>query len=120
MQNLTSIMTSEPALEKKKKALNLEEKEKIYLFVFDKDMDKSWWNSSSKTQSYQRDSIIPYQKIHNFRHFMDFSRCFKIMKKKTKERSSFYASRIRPRRITDVIVKDVLLNLSLSHFYTSY
>ena len=61
-------------VEKKlKKASNPEEKEKPTCFVFDKDMDKSLVEFLIKKLNLtKRDSIIPGQKIHNFRHFMDF------------------------------------------------
>jgi polyphosphate kinase len=65
----------------------------------------------------KRDSIIPGQKIHNFRHFMDFPDVFKNYEKPI-ERSSFTHPEFdHEGRITDVIVKkDVLLTFPYHTF----
>ena len=65
----------------------------------------------------KKDSIIPGQKIHNFRHFMDFPDVFKEYKKPI-ERTSFpHPEFDNQDRITDVITKkDILLTFPYHTF----
>lgn len=97
--------------EKIEKGIKSRRKGKPTRFVFDKDMDKSLVEFLIKKLNLsKKDSIIPGQKIHNFRHFMDFPDVFKDYKKPI-ERTSFQHPEFdNQERITDVITKkDVLL-----------
>jgi polyphosphate kinase len=104
--------------EKIEKGIKSRRKGKPTRFVFDKNMDKALLEFLIKKLNLtKKDSIIPGQKIHNFRHFMDFPNVFKNYEQPV-ERSSF----IHPEfdhegRITDVILKkDVLLTFPYHHF----
>jgi polyphosphate kinase len=67
--------------EKIEKGIKSRRKGKPTRFVFDKDMDKSLVEFLIKKLNLsKKDSIIPGQKIHNFRHFMDFPDVFKNIK----------------------------------------
>ena len=105
-------------VEKIEKGIKSRRKGKPTRFVFDKDMDKSLVEFLIKKLNLtKRDSIIPGQKIHNFRHFMDFPDVFKNYEKPI-ERSSFTHPEFdHEGRITDVIVKkDVLLTFPYHTF----
>lgn len=101
------------------KAVNDRRKGKPTRFVFDRDMDKALLEFLiSKLKLTQKDSIIPGQKIHNFKHFMDFPDVFPT-KKTPKERTSFLHQDFEnQKRVTDVVLKkDVLLTFPY-HKYT--
>ena len=104
--------------EKIEKGIKSRRKGKPTRFVFDKDMDKSLVEFLiKKLDLSKKDSIIPGQKIHNFRHFMDFPDVFKEYKKPI-ERTSFpHPEFDNQDRITDVITKkDVLLTFPYHTF----
>ena len=104
--------------EKIEKGIKSRRKGKPTRFVFDKDMDKSLVEFLIKKLDFsKKDSIIPGQKIHNFRHFMDFPDVFKEYKKPI-ERTSFpHPEFDNQDRITDVITKkDVLLTFPYHTF----
>ena len=104
--------------EKIEKGIKSRRKGKPTRFVFDKDMDKSLVEFLiKKLDLSKKDSIIPGQKIHNFRHFMDFPDVFKEYKKPI-ERTSFpHPEFDNQDRITDVITKkDILLTFPYHTF----
>ena len=104
--------------EKIEKGIKSRRKGKPTRFVFDKDMDKSLVEFLiKKLDLSKKDSIIPGQKIHNFRHFMDFPDVFKEYKKPI-ERTSFPHPEFKnDKRITDVITqKDILLTFPYHTF----
>src|SRR5690606_39164566 len=106
-------------VEKIEKGIKNRRKGKPTRFVFDKDMDSALVAFLIKKLNLsKKDSIIPGQKIHNFKHFMDFPKVFKS-EKPLKERSPFdhpdFAGR---QRISDVLVKkDVLLSFPYHTFH---
>ncbi|NGM64044.1 polyphosphate kinase 1 [Sphingobacterium sp. SGR-19] len=105
-------------VEKIEKGIKNRRKGKPTRFVFDKDMDSSLVTFLIKKLNLsKKDSIIPGQKIHNFKHFMSFPKIFKS-EKPAVERSSFdhpdFAGR---QRVSDVLVKkDVLLSFPYHTF----
>ena len=104
--------------EKIEKGIKSRRKGKPTRFVFDKDMDKSLVEFLIKKLNLsKKDSIIPGQKIHNFRHFMDFPDVFKDYKKPI-ERTTFPHPEFKnDKRITDVITqKDILLTFPYHTF----
>lgn len=104
--------------EKIEQGIKSRRKGKPTRFVFDKDMDKSLVEFLIKKLNLsKKDSIIPGQKIHNFRHFMDFPDVFKDYKK-PEERTTFSHPEFdHQKRITDVITqKDVLLSFPYHNF----
>ena len=104
--------------EKIEKGIKSRRKGKPTRFVFDKDMDKSLVEFLIKKLNLsKKDSIIPGQKIHNFRHFMDFPDVFKDYKKPI-ERTSFHHPEFdNQERITDIITqKDILLTFPYHTF----
>ncbi len=106
-------------VEKIEKGIKNRRKGKPTRFIFDKDMDSSLVAFLIKKLNLsKKDSIIPGQKIHNFKHFMDFPKIFKS-EKPTKERSSFIHPDFAGRqRISDVVVKkDVLLSFPYHTFH---
>ena len=97
--------------EKIEKAIKSRRKGKPTRFIFDKDMDKKLVEFLiKKLKLSQRDSIIAGQKIHNFKHFMDFPDILR-REKTPKERSSFpHPAFDSSARISDIILeKDVML-----------
>ena len=67
----------------------------------------------------KKDSIIPGQKIHNFRHFMDFPDVFKAYHKPVERTAFIHPEFANKQRVTDVIIKkDVLLTFPY-HSYDS-
>lgn len=104
--------------EKIEKGIKSRRKGKPTRFVFDKNMDKALVGFLiRKLNLSQKDSIIPGQKIHNFRHFMDFPNVFKNYEQPA-ERSSFTHPELGyESRITEVILKkDILLSFPYHHF----
>ncbi|NGF57404.1 polyphosphate kinase 1 [Parapedobacter sp. SGR-10] len=100
------------------KAVKNRRKGKPTRFVFDKDMDQKLVEYLIKKLNLsKKDSIIPGQKIHNFKHFMDFPEVF-AKYHTPKERTSFVHPLFKgQQRITDVIVQqDVLLSLPYHTF----
>lgn len=106
-------------VEKIEKGIKNRRKGKPTRFVFDKDMDSLLVKFLIKKLNLsKKDSIIPGQKIHNFKHFMDFPKIFKS-EKPLKERTPFdhidFAAR---QRVSDVLVKkDVLLSFPYHNFH---
>ncbi|MFD2893147.1 polyphosphate kinase 1 [Sphingobacterium arenae] len=106
-------------VEKIEKGIKNRRKGKPTRFVFDKDMDSSLVAFLIKKLNLsKKDSIIPGQKIHNFKHFMDFPKIFES-EKQSKVRSSFVHPDFAGRqRISDVVVKkDVLLSFPYHTFH---
>ena len=105
-------------VEKISKGIKNRRKGKPTRFVFDKDMDQMLLEFLiRKLHLSKRDSIIPGQKIHNFKHFMDFPDVFKSYHKPF-ERTSFEHPDFRnAERVTDIILqKDVLLSFPYHQF----
>ncbi|MBE8714860.1 polyphosphate kinase 1 [Sphingobacterium hungaricum] len=106
-------------VEKIEKGIKNRRKGKTTRFVFDQEMDDKLLEFLIKKLNLsKKDSIIPGQKIHNFRHFMDFPNVFKLYKQ-TIERTSFYHPEFDGKqRVTDVIIKkDVLLSFPYHNFH---
>src|SRR5690606_19687692 len=100
------------------KAVKNRRKGKPTRFVYDQDMDEKLVEYLIKKLNLsKKDSIIPGQKIHNFKHFMDFPDVFTqnpIRKKCTPFLHPMFKGK---QRITDVIIKhDVLLSLPYHTF----
>ncbi|MFC6269055.1 polyphosphate kinase 1 [Frigoriflavimonas asaccharolytica] len=97
--------------EKIEKAVKSRRKGKPTRFIFDKDMNAELVKFLiTKLKLSQRDSIIAGQKIHNFKHFMDFPDI--LQKEETPiERTSFHHPAFEnSARITDILLKkDVML-----------
>lgn len=105
--------------EKIQKAVKTRRKGKPTRFVFDRDIDKALLEFLIKKLNLTaRDSIIPGQKIHNFKHFMDFPDVFKAIKKPIERTSFTHQDFTHGQRVTDVVLKkDVLLTFPY-HTYT--
>ncbi|SFT17264.1 polyphosphate kinase 1 [Sphingobacterium wenxiniae] len=106
-------------VEKIEKGIKNRRKGKPTRFVFDKDMDSSLIELLiKKLHLTKKDSIIPGQRIHNFKHFMSFPKVFKA-ESKPEERTSFDHPDIAGRqRISDVLLKkDVLLSFPYHNFH---
>lgn len=105
--------------DKIEKGIKSRRKGKPTRFIFDKEMDKALLEFLiRKLNLSKKDSIIPGQKIHNFRHFMDFPDVFKIDKKPVERTSFTHQAFENKERVTDVIIKkDVLLTFPY-HTYT--
>ena len=100
------------------KAVKSRRKGKPTRFVFDQEMDSNLVEFLIKKLNIsKKDSIIPGQKIHNFKDFMNFPTIFR-KDHKPKERSSFlHPDLVDQTRITDVITKkDVLLSFPYHTF----
>ena len=106
--------------EKIEKGIKSRRKGKPTRFVFDKDMDKSLVEFLIKKLNLsKKDSIIPGQKIHNFRHFMDFPDVFKAYQKPLERTTFIHPEFASKQRVTDVIIKkDILLTFPY-HSYDS-
>lgn len=97
--------------EKIAKAIKNRRKGKPTRFVYDEDMNPQLFDYLiRKLNLSKQDSIIPGDKIHNFKDFMDFPNVFK-KHTQPEERSSFlHPDLANKQRIADVITKkDVLL-----------
>lgn len=105
--------------DKIEKGIKSRRKGKPTRFVFDKEMDKALLEFLIKKLNLtKRDSIIPGQKIHNFRHFMDFPNVFKSYETPVERTSFTHQAFNNKERVTDVIIKkDVLLTFPY-HTYT--
>lgn len=106
-------------VEKIEKGIKNRRKGKTTRFVFDQEMDDKLLEFLIKKLNLsKKDSIIPGQKIHNFRHFMDFPNVFKLYKQPI-ERTAFYHPEFDGKqRVTDVIIKkDVLLSFPYHNFH---
>lgn len=106
--------------DKIEKGIKSRRKGKPTRFVFDKEMDKALLEFLIKKLNLtKKDSIIPGQKIHNFRHFMDFPDVFKAYHKPVERTSFMHPEFANKQRVTDVIIKkDVLLTFPY-HSYDS-
>lgn len=104
--------------EKIAKAVKSRRKGKPTRFVFDEEMDSSLVDFLIKKLNLsKKDSIIPGQKIHNFKDFMNFPAIFRKYHK-PKERTSFlHPDLVDQPRITDIITKkDILLSFPYHTF----
>lgn len=99
------------------KGLKSRRKGKPTRLVFDREMDKDLLEFLIKKLNLtKKDSIIPGDKIHNFKHFMDFPNVF-IDEKTPLERTSFTHPKFKKRRVMDVLLKeDVLLTFPYHSF----
>ncbi|MDM1294098.1 polyphosphate kinase 1 [Sphingobacterium sp. N143] len=105
-------------VEKISKGVKNRRKGKPTRFVFDQEMDTKLVEFLIKKLNLsKKDSIIPGQKIHNFKHFMDFPNVFKLYHQ-PEERTSFPHPYFRNyERVTDTILKkDVLLSFPYHEF----
>ena len=109
-----------PLADKIEKGIKSRRKGKPTRFVFDKEIDKALLEFLIKKLNLtKKDSIIPGQKIHNFRHFMDFPDVFKAYQKPIERTSFIHPEFANKQRVTDVIIKkDVLLTFPY-HSYDS-
>ncbi|NAW51186.1 polyphosphate kinase 1 [Elizabethkingia argentiflava] len=104
-------------VEKIEKGLKNRRKGKPTRFVFDRHIDKSLLDFLIKKLNLnKRDSMIPGDKIHNFKNFMDFPDVFE--NPSPRERTSFnHPDFNQHTRVTDVILKkDVLLSFPYHSF----
>ncbi len=100
------------------KAVKSRRKGKPTRFVFDQEMDATLVDFLIKKLNIsKKDSIIPGQKIHNFKDFMNFPAVFRKYHK-PKERYSFLHPDLADQpRITDVVTKkDILLSFPYHTF----
>lgn len=104
--------------EKIAKAVKSRRKGKPTRFVFDKEMDKSLVDFLIKKLNFsKKDSIIPGQKIHNFKDFMSFPNIFKKDKTPAERTSLSHPDLIEKARIADIIAKkDILLSFPYHNF----
>jgi len=105
-------------VEKITKGVKNRRKGKPTRFVFDKDMDQMLLEFLiRKLDLSKRDSIIPGQKIHNFKHFMDFPDVFRSYRRPFERTSFEHPDLCDVDRVTDVILKkDVLLSFPYHQF----
>lgn len=105
--------------EKIEKAVKSRRKGKPTRFVYDKAMEKSLVEFLiRKLELTKKDSIIPGQKIHNFKDFMDFPDVFKNYKKPIERTSFTHPALQNDTRITDFILKQDLLLTFPYHSFT--
>ena len=106
--------------DKIEKGIKSRRKGKPTRFVFDKEIDKALLEFLIKKLNLtKKDSIIPGQKIHNFRHFMDFPDVFKAYQKPLERTTFVHPEFASKQRVTDVIIKkDILLTFPY-HSYDS-
>ncbi|WP_417430181.1 polyphosphate kinase 1 [Halpernia sp.] len=85
--------------------------------VFDREMDKNLLEFLIKKLNLsKKDSIIPGDKIHNFKHFMEFPDVFEN-EKTPLERTSFLHPKFKKKRVMDVVLKeDILLSFPYHSF----
>ena len=85
--------------------------------VFDREMDRDLLEFLIKRLNLtKKDSIIPGDKIHNFKHFMDFPNIFENEEIPV-ERTSFLHPKFKKKRVMDVLLKeDVLLSFPYHSF----
>ncbi len=105
-------------VEKISKGVKNRRKGKPTRFIFDQEMDHKLVEFLIKKLNLsKKDSIIPGQKIHNFKHFMDFPNVFKSYNQPL-ERTSFPHPYFKNyERVTDTILKkDVLLSFPYHEF----
>ncbi len=104
--------------EKIEKAVKSRRKGKPTRFVFDKEMDPSLLEFLiRKLKLTARDSIIPGQKIHNFKHFMDFPDVFPAQKKPEERIPLNHPDFTEGQRVTDVVLKkDILFTFPYHSF----
>ena len=105
-------------VEKITKAVKNRRKGKPTRFVFDKNMDVNLVEFLIKKLNLsKKDSIIPGQKIHNFKHFMDFPNVFKAYTKPVERTAFDHPAFVAGQRVTDVITqKDILLSFPYHNF----
>lgn len=105
-------------VEKISKGVKNRRKGKPTRFVFDQEMNPKLVEFLIKKLNLsKKDSIIPGQKIHNFKHFMDFPNVFKLYHQ-PEERTSFpHPNFQNSERVTDTVLKkDVLLSFPYHTF----
>lgn len=105
-------------VEKISKGVKNRRKGKPTRFIFDQEMNTKLVEFLIKKLNLsKKDSIIPGQKIHNFKHFMDFPNVFKSYNQPL-ERTSFPHPNFQNyERVTDTVLKkDVLLSFPYHEF----
>lgn len=104
--------------DKIEKGVKSRRKGKPTRFVFDENMDKALLELLiRKLNLSKKDSIIPGQKIHNFKHFMDFPNVFNNSEKPVERTSFLHPAFSKEGRVTDVIIKkDVLLSFPYHNY----
>ncbi|SEG31811.1 polyphosphate kinase 1 [Sphingobacterium lactis] len=105
-------------VEKISKGIKNRRKGKPTRFVFDQEMDPKLLELLIKKLNLsKKDSIIPGQRIHNFKHFMDFPDVFRSYTKPAERVSFEHPDFSFGDRVTDVILKkDVLLSFPYHEF----
>lgn len=104
--------------EKIAKALKSRRKGKPTRFVFDQNMNQDLVEFLLKKLNISKiDSIIPGQKIHNFKDFMDFPNVFRKYNQPEERTSFHHPELVNQHRMVDVITqKDVLLAFPYHNF----
>ncbi|WP_400261095.1 polyphosphate kinase 1 [Sphingobacterium sp. SG20118] len=104
--------------EKISKGVKNRRKGKTTRFIFDKEMDARLVEFLiKKLQLTKKDNIIPGQKIHNFKHFMDFPNVFKQPILPITNPAFTHPQLNKTQRITDIIIKkDILLSFPYHTF----
>ncbi|MCW2263533.1 MULTISPECIES: polyphosphate kinase 1 [Sphingobacterium] len=104
--------------EKISKGIKNRRKGKTTRFIFDKEMDPRLVEFLiKKLQLTKKDNIIPGQKIHNFKHFMDFPNVFKQPNLPITNPAFTHPQLNKTQRITDIIIKkDILLSFPYHTF----
>lgn len=104
--------------EKISKGIKNRRKGKTTRFIFDKEMDPRLVEFLiKKLQLTKKDNIIPGQKIHNFKHFMEFPNVFKQPNLPITNPAFTHPQLNKTQRITDIIIKkDILLSFPYHTF----
>jgi len=104
--------------EKISKGIKNRRKGKTTRFIFDKEMDPKLVEFLiKKLQLTKKDNIIAGQKIHNFKHFMDFPNVFKQPNLPITNPGFTHPQLNKTQRITDIIIKkDILLSFPYHTF----
>ena len=106
-------------VQKIEKGVKNRRKGKPTRFIFDKNMDEQLVAFLIKKLNLaKKDSIIPGQKIHNFKHFMGFPKVFDTAKNLNRPRPFDHPDFAGHQRVSDVLVKkDVLLSFPYHTFH---
>jgi len=105
-------------VEKINKGIKNRRKGKPTRFVFDQEMDPKLLEFLIKKLNLsKKDSIIPGQRIHNFKHFMNFPNVFQSYHTPEERKPFEHPEFSSEARVTDIILeKDVLLSFPYHEF----